>query len=64
MTIARTYYGDKTYGAAQDISPHETCAASPVQILMHVIDHNAATNIKPYHMNKELMTTVLKLEAL
>ena len=31
--------------------------------IIEIIDHNAATNPKPHHMDKDLMTTALKMGA-
>lgn len=31
-------------------------------IILLIIDHNSQTLSKPHHVNRELMTTVLKLE--
>lgn len=33
-----------------------------VKIILNVVDYNAATKPKPFHMNKDLMTTALKME--
>lgn len=33
-----------------------------IQTLLTVIDYNAETKPKPHHMNRDLMTTVLKME--
>ena len=63
MTLFET-----TYGAVQPdlFSPHKVrrLTVPPTSLLLDVIDHNAATKPKPYHMNRDLMTTALKLEAM